>query len=134
MNRSIGSFVLVLAASVLLAGCTGNRRTVEPTVPPVSESEILSLYDQLAVGMTRADVEAGVGAPLFKPLRQPSGEEEYWYIKTPERKMEMHESPWGLGGIVVTYKNDKLVEAKYNFQWVKREHRELYEKNRISEP
>jgi len=134
MNRSMSVFLIISAASALLTGCPQDRRTVEPTGQAISESRILSLYDQLRVGMSRADAEAVVGGPLFEPLRQPSGEERHWYIKQPERKMEMHESPWGLGGIVVTYKDDKLVEKKYNFQWVKREHRELYEKNGISEP
>jgi hypothetical protein len=134
MNRSMISLLVVLTGSALLFGCARGRRTVEPSGAPVSESRILSLYDQLKIGMSRTDAETVVGAPLFEPLRQPSGEEEHWYIKTPERKMEMHESPWGLGGIVVTYRNDKLVEKKYNFQWVKREHRDLYEKNRNSEP
>ncbi len=126
-------FLLVFAVSSLLVGCAGNRPAVQPTQPPVSESGILSLYDQLKVGMSRADVHAVIGAPLFEPLRKPSGGEEYWYIKTPETEMEMHESPWGLGGIVVTYKNDKLVVKKYNFQWIKREHREAYEQKKNSE-
>jgi len=127
--KAIGSDMLVIMLlSGLLNGCRQGRQSSHTAGELASESGIISLYDQLKMGMTRSQVQAIVGKPLFKPLRQPSGGEEYWYIDKPERKMQSHESPWGLGGIAVTYKNSRLIDKKYNHQWVKREHVELYER------
>ncbi len=83
--------------------------------------------------MSKGEAETVIGKPLFESLRQTSGEVECWYVKDSERKMEMHESPWGMGGIVVKYKDGKIIDKKYNFQWVKREHRELYERGSAGE-
>lgn len=86
---------------------------------PVYHSRILRLYVRLEAGMTREQVEAIVGKAISTPLRQPNGEEECWYIDKSERHMEPHESPWGVGGIKVIYKNGKLLRKQYNHQWVK---------------
>jgi len=90
-------------------------------------SRILTLYDQLEVGMTREEVEAIVGGPILPPLEQPDGEAQCSYVEERERLLGRHESPWGLGGIVVVYKEGRLVKKQYNHQAVKREHMEAYE-------
>jgi len=127
--KAIGSDVLVvLLLSGLITGRRQGRVSSHTAGEFASESGIISLYDQLKMGMTRSQVQAIAGKPLFEPLRQPSGREEYWYIDKPERKMQSHESPWGPGGIAVTYKDDRLIDKKYNHQWVKRERRELYKR------
>ena len=115
----------VLLSCVALAGC--RSQPCEETYARGCGSRILALYDQLQVGMTREEVEAIVGEPMLPPLEQPDGEVNCSYVAERERLLERHESPWGPGGIVVTYKEGRLVKKQYNFQAVKREHLEAYE-------
>ena len=131
MSSATPPLLGVILASALLAGCAEHRRLAAPERSPVSESRILSLYGRLTIGMTKDEVEAIVGRPLGQPLRQAGGEEDYHYVDKPERQLEPHESPWSFGGLVITYKDGRLVDKKYNPQWVRREHREPYEKRSL---
>jgi hypothetical protein len=117
----------VASAGILAAGCSDREPTPQPVRPPASSSAILSRYDQLALGMTKAEAEAVVGRPLGEPLRQTNGEEECWYLGEREAAMAPGESPWGAGGIVITYKDGELVDKACNYQWVKQAHRRSYE-------
>ncbi len=134
MNKIVSSLVCFLLLPAIMIGCGGREETASGGRKQVSESRILRLYHQLKVGVTREQVEAILGKPLFPSLRQPSGEEELWYIREGERLMQPYESPWGPGGIVVTYRDGKLIEKKYNFQWVKHEHIIAYEEKQKAEP
>lgn len=105
-----------------------------PGSRPASKSRILWLHDQLKIGMTTDQVEAILGKPLGPPLVQPDGEQTDYYLNEPERRMGPTESPWAPGGIVVTYKNGRLIKKVYNHQWVKREHRQAYERSKRPGP
>jgi outer membrane protein assembly factor BamE (lipoprotein component of BamABCDE complex) len=135
MREKMKAIALILPTLLfyLVAGCRQEQQSPDPATALASESRILSLYDQLKIGMTKSQVQAIVGKPLFKPLRQSTGEEGCWYVDKAERKMEYNESPWGLGGISVTYKADKLIEKEYNSQWVKPEHIEAYKQKKHAE-
>jgi len=91
--------------------------------------------------MPQQQVEDILGKPLFRPIHPPEVGPEYlalgdthpegdvcWYLNEPERNMERHESPWGLGGIMIIYREGKVMQKKYNFQWIRRENIEAFEK------
>lgn len=124
---------LMISGSILV-GCSQETAAVDLQHSPVSASRILLLYDQLRVGMSQDQVGAILGRPLHHPLRRPDGEEDAWYIREPERNLEVHESPWGPGGILVTYRDGKLIKKGYNSRWIRPEHLEAYEKIGEREP
>ena len=142
--KAIASNVLLIGLlSCLSTGCGQERQSphaaTAPATAPVSESRIISLYDQLKIGMTRSQAQAIVGEPLEGPphnIRQPNGEEYCGYISEAEaeRKLGYYESPMYFCGIRLIYKNGRVIDKKYNHQWVKREHTELYERKPGSEP
>jgi len=105
------------------------------------DSEILDLYSQVETEMSQQQVEQILGKPLFPPMRQREIGPEYlgpgdthpegdvcWYLSKPERTMQSHESPWGLGGIRIVYRDGKVIQKKYNVQWIKREDIDAFEK------
>ena len=84
---------------------------------PISESRILSLYHQLKFGQSREEIEKLVGKPVIG-TDDVDGSTQ-WYINECETR-EIKGSPWGLAGIRVNYdKDDRLVSARYNFQYVR---------------
>ena len=130
MKYSVMFVCLCLVA--LLPSCAKRHRT---------SSKILELYAQIEVGMSQHQVEQILGKPLFPPMHQREVGPEYlgpgdthpegdacWYLDNAERAMETHESPWGLGGIKIVYQDGKVVQKKYNFQWVKQEDIDAFEK------
>ena len=118
--NTVCKLVRLIVLSLIPVGCAGDPQPTSRDAKAVPHSRILQLYDRLEVGMTREQVEAVVGKPLFPPLRQPKVEDEYWYISKAERFLESHESPWGWGGIKVNYKHGRLLRKQYNSQWVAR--------------
>ncbi|MEM1354196.1 MAG: hypothetical protein AAGC44_10760 [Planctomycetota bacterium] len=121
-------FALLLITWVCF-GCTTDGTDITEAVPPVYESRILRLYDQLEVGTSRIEAEMIVGEPLSQPNHWSDRGFQCLYIDTPERQMEPHESPWSYAGIVVEYDADgRHIEARYNSQWVKEEDRGAYER------
>lgn len=93
---------------------------------PVSKSRILSLYHQLKSGMTKNEVEKILGQPVIG--NDVVNGSLHWYIKETERRT-FAGSPWGYAGIRVFYNSDdRLVNAQYNFQYVKDKHIERYTK------
>ena len=124
MNRITPFFLVILLGGGLLVGCGQQKRAASPEKVSVSESRILSLYDQLRSGMTKDEVKTIAGKPLsLQPLRDANGEEDCFYISEREETyIEPHVSPWGFSGLVITYKDGRLIRKKYNPQWVKREH------------
>ncbi len=118
-------FVALLA----LFSC-GDRERSDPDAP--QSSKILDAYSRIEPGMARIDVEKITGAPVFPPTEGAPGSNEViaWYLDVPERGLEEHESPWGPAGIKVVYREGKVVEKKYNHQWVPREAREAFEDKR----
>lgn len=116
----------------LAIGCGQEHQPLQTATAPVSESRILSLYDKLELDMTKSQVEAILGEPIYS-LRQQNGEEQCNCIKEPERTMESHESPMMFSGVLVEFKDDKLIKASYNPQWIKREHLLAYEQKKNSE-
>jgi hypothetical protein len=83
---------------------------------------IHELYEKLEPGMSRRQVEAVLGEPVFPPLEQPNGEVHAAYLgqEYAERSLLPHESPFMPAGISVTYLGGKLTEKSYNSQWVTR--------------
>ena len=87
---------------------------------PGEESRILALYDQLKEGQMRAQVEEILGKPLIGA--DISNGSQQWYINETERET-FEGSPWGLGGICVFYdKENRLVRAEVNYQYVQDRH------------
>ncbi len=124
MRKTVCTLMSLLLFLVVMAGCGD----------PISESRILRLYHQLKVGMTRDQVEAILGKPLFPSLDNSSGEEMLWYIDERERRMLLTESPMGPGGIRITYKDRKLIDKWYNPQWIKAKYIRAYEQKHKAEP
>ena len=118
------SFLFLVFLAVVSCG---EKESGSPV--PAPKSRILDAYARIDLGMTQSEVEKVAGEPVL-PLTEGApgkNEEVAWYIDTPERDLEAHESPWGLAGIKVTFRDGKVVEKKYNFQWVPRELREEFE-------
>jgi hypothetical protein len=116
----------------LLSSCTRQQQT---------HSRILQLYSQVSTGMTRQEVENILGPPLFPAIHQPEVGPEYlgpgdthpegdacWYLQEAERPLDPHESPWGHGGIKIVYRDGKVIQKKYNSQWVRREDTEAFQR------
>ncbi len=133
MNNTTLNMAAAILVGTIATACVSPNAVPSRGARAWSESRILSCHEKIAIGMTRREVESIVGAPISDPLRQPSGEVQCYYLDEPERQMQAHESPWGFSGLVVEYRNDLLIAKTYNFQWVKAEHRDAYEK-RSSEP
>jgi hypothetical protein len=104
-------------------------------------SRILQLYSRVGPGMTRQEVENILGPPLFPAIHQPEVGPDYlgpgdthpegdacWYLQDAERSLSPEESPWGLGGIKIVYRDGRVIQKTYNAQWVKREDIEAFER------
>lgn len=81
---------------------------------------ILSRFAQIQYGMTRDEVEAILGLPIYSPsqLRDGSVEVPYLGPERRERRASSHESLLAFAGIIVTYREGRVVEKWYNRQWV----------------
>ena len=103
-------------------------------------SRILQLYSQVSTGMTQQEVEDILGPPLCPAIHQREIGPEYlgpgdthpegdacWYLQDAERRLGPEESPWGLGGIKIVYRNGKVIQKQYNSQWVRREDIEAFQ-------
>lgn len=91
---------------------------------PGKESKILALNDQLKEGQTREQVEEILGRPLIGS--DISNGSQQWYINEAERET-FEGSPWGFGGICVFYdKQNCLVRAEVNYQYVQDRHMKSY--------
>lgn len=112
---------------------------------PQTHSQILHLYSQISAGMTQQEVEKILGPPVFPAMHYqeipsdylPSGvahpEGDYcWYWREPERPLELWESPYGAGGIEIVYWGGKVIQKKYNSQWIKQEDLEVFRKTQPS--
>jgi hypothetical protein len=132
-NRIIPRLLCLTFAGILVTNCSHLAHKPNTATGTVSESKILSLYDQLKIGMTREQVEAIVGKPLWEPFPQSDFYATCHYIDKPERPLTSHESPWSFSGLVITYRDGRLIDKKYNFQWVKQEHIEAYEQMRAED-
>ena len=72
---------------------------------PQPEASPRSLYDQVDIGMSRADVEALLGEPVSR-----SFEDEAWYLPPPQ--LEPAESPYAPGTIGMRFTPDGRVASK----------------------
>ncbi len=125
--------ILLIIALVGLSACAHNPRSQAHSVAPWAESNILTLYDQLRDGMSKEEAEAILGKHILGPMRQANGDVEFWYVEESERQMAREESPWGPAGIVVMYRDEKVFSYRYNHQYVKGTHQELYEQRASTE-
>ena len=99
----------------------------------LAKSKILTMFNQIKNLKTKTAVETILGQPIFPVMVQNNGSKTSWYIKHPERVIQDHESPWGYGGIAVSYDNKgNIVSCLYNFQWV--EKRFIVEQERLYGP
>jgi len=115
--KTIAHITILLSMMIPLTASAGEQEHKK-----VSESKILNLFHHIQKLETKERVEEVLGDPLLSPLVQKDGSFQCWYIETPERKMLEHESPWGMGGIVVNYdKNGRVVTSRFNPQWVDKE-------------
>lgn len=100
--KALGPF---LAMAALLAGCAQ---------PPAATTR--QLFDAIAFGMSRAEVDARLGAPVVPPLGQQA---EVWYLPPPE--LDPAESPFAPGTIGVTFSEDgKVIARRLNPQFRER--------------
>ena len=99
----------------------GHKRPTGTLEMVVFKPGILELYEKLKLDMTRKEVEAILGKPIFPDLKQPNGEVNAYYLgyEYAERAPLKNESPYLPSGIKVTYVADKLTKKLYNPQWVK---------------
>ena len=132
MSNTASRFLGLLFLAACAIGCSPEQENPSAK-PPVSESKILTLYDQLDLGMTREQAEVIVGKPISEDPPVEDDTQSYWYIKQRERKMDLNESPWGWGGIVLTYKAGKLIDKQYNSQWIPKKQLEEYERKKYFE-
>ncbi|GEM_PF-4771651 len=128
--KTIAHIAILLSMLIHLMASAGEKEHSK-----VSESNILNLFHHIQKLETKERVEEILGEPLFSPLVQKDGSFQCWYIETPERKMLEHESPWGLGGIVVNYdKEGRVVMSRFNFQWIDKERvQEYQEKHQVGQ-
>ena len=95
-----------LRALALLALCTACASSAESPPPDPA-----AVFEKIELGATRAEVEALVGPDALTGLELG---DEVWYFQPPV--IEMHESPWGPGGIKVTYEDGRVVAKQLNPQ------------------
>lgn len=107
-SRAVGlaPFAWLLA---LATGCTSSPSTPSTASP----HRVRELFDQIAIGMPRAEVEALLGPPKEQWDRSPPPlrpQWKAWYLEPPA--LEPTDSPYANGSIGVSYAADGTVAAK----------------------
>ena len=130
---SIRLYSAAMLGGFLLSGCSSQPDNAAPNTKQGDNAQeivakqaprlgIVALFKKLEIGMSRQQVEAIVGSPVYSPLEGPGEDLRVDYLRQEEyqeRGLLAHESPISLGGIFVTYRRGILVEKGYNSQWVK---------------